>query len=191
MARDIHTQTAEAAQKQQVICCHLGKFEFKDETLYFNTSPVDLTFDSQTWYAVGNLGRIEDITETDEMRSNGINVHMNLINEKMRVYASNLDYANRPATIYRAYLTDSFSIIGSPLVLFYGSMDNVTFNEQGKDSSMTLSITDHLVDWARNRNGRYTNEDQKLVDSTDTGLSHLQTAVQKSRGEIEVEWSLT
>ena len=190
MARDINSSTATAAQKQQVICCHLGKFEFKDETLYFNTSPVDLTFDSQTWYAVGNLGSIEDITETDEVQSNSIAVHLNLIDEKMRVYASNLDYANRPATIYRAYLDEAYNIIGSPLVLHYGAMDNVTFNEQGKDSSMTMTIADHLVDWARNRNGRYTDREQKLIDSTDTGLERLQAAVQKSRGEIEVEWSL-
>ena len=190
MARDINTATATAAQKQQVICCHLGKFEFKDETLYFNTSPVDLVFDSQTWYAVGNLGKIEDIAETDEVQTNSINVHLNLINEDMRVYASNLDYANRPATLYRAYLDEAYNIIGSPLVLFYGAMDNVTFTEQGKDSSMSMSIADHLVDWARNRNGRYTSREQKLIDSTDTGLDHLQGAVEKSRGEIEVEWAL-
>ena len=190
MVRVIDSNTSTAAEADQIIACHLGKFEFKDETLYFNTSPVDLVHDGNTYYAVGNLGSIEDMTETDEVSAQRVNVSLNLIHEDMRVYASNLDYANRPATLYRAYLNSNYDIIGKPLVLFYGSMDNITFNESKEASSMTLTITDHFVDWARSRNGRYTGREQKLIDSTDTGLDFLEEAVLTYRGEIEVEWRL-
>ena len=188
MSRDIHSDVLTATQGQQIVACHLGKFEFKDETLYFNTSPVEITYKSQTYYAVGNLGSVDDIVETDELSMSSLDVHLNMINDDMRSYAANLEYSNRPATIYRAYLNSSYQLIGEPLVLFYGAMDNVTFNESGDTSTLTLTIADHLIDWARNRNGRYTSQEQKVIDSTDTGLDHLDDAVQKSRGEIEVEW---
>ena len=173
MSRDIHADVITATQSEQLRPCHLGKFEFKDETLYFNTSPVDITFKNQTYYAVGNMGSVGDITETDELSTSSLDVQLNMINDDIRSYASKLEYANRPATIYRAYLDTSYNLIGEPLVLFYGAMDNVTFNERGNESVLSLTIADHLIDWARTKNGRYTGEEQKLVDSTDTGLDHL------------------
>ena len=188
MSRDIHSEVLTATRQQQVIACHLGKFEFKEETLYFNTSPVEITYKSQTYYAVGNFGSVDDIVETDELSTSSLDVHLSMINDDMRAYAAKLEYSNRPATIYRAYLNDNYELIGEPLVLFYGAMDNVTFNERGEESVLTLTIADHLIDWARTRNGRYTSAEQKLIDSTDTGLDHIEDAVQKSRGEIEVEW---
>ena len=191
MARDIHDNVITATQQQTIRGCHLGKFEFKDETLYFNTSPVEITYNSQVYYAVGNLGSVDDIVETDELSSSSLDVHLSMFNDKVRDYAASLEYANRPATIYRAYLDENYNLIGEPLVLFYGSMDNVAFNERGDQSVLSLTIADHLVDWARTRNGRYTSAEQKLIDSTDTGLDHITNAVEKSRGEIEVEWRVS
>lgn len=188
MARDIHSNVTTATQQQKVVACLLGKFEFKDETMYFNTSPVNVTYKNQTYQAVGNLGSVDDITETDELRTSSLDVHLNMINDELRDYAANLEYANRPATIYRAYLNDNYQLIGEPLVMFYGAMENATFNERGEESVLTITIADHLIDWARPRNGRYTGSEQKLVDSTDTGLDHIDEAIQKDRGEIEVEW---
>ena len=188
MVRVINSATLTEAKTQQIIACNLGKFEFKDETLYFNTSPIDITFDSKTYLAVGDLAEVEAVTETDEVRSTSLTIHLSMLNEDMRKYAADLDYANRPATIYRAYLNSNYDIIGTPLVMFYGAMDNVTFNESAGESVLTMTIADHLIDWARTRNGRYTDAEQKLIDSTDTGLSHIENAIQINRGEVEVEW---
>ena len=127
MVRVIDSTTSTTAQGEQITVCHLGKFEFKDETLYFNTSPIELTFDGNTYYAVGNLGKIEDMTETDEVSARQVNVSLNLIDADMRTYASNLDYANRPATIYRAYLDSNYDIIGKTfgLVLWRNGQYNI------------------------------------------------------------------
>ena len=74
------------------------------------------------------------------------------------------------------------------MVLFYGGMDNITFNESKESSVLTLTITDHLIDWNRSRNGRYTGREQKLIDSTDTGLDHLEEAIKKYNSELEIDW---
>ena len=147
MVRVINSATLTETKKEQIIACNLGKFEFKDETLYFNTSPIDLSFGGNTYLAVGDLASVESITETDEVKSTSITIHMSMLDEDMRKYAADLDYANRSATIYRAYLDSNYDIIGTPLIMFYGAMDNVTFSEKQGESVLTMSIADHLIDW--------------------------------------------
>ena len=187
MTRDINSSTSTASKDQQVTLCILGEFHFKDETIYLNHSAVEVTYNGNSYFGVGSLGSIELVRETDEIEITNIKLSLSNANSQIREYVAKLEYANRRCTLYAAFLSATNSVVGVPVVIYDGLMDNMSMS-LGANATVQLIVTNHLADWNRTRKGRYTSEEQKLVDSTDTGLDHLENAVQKSRGEIEVDW---
>ena len=187
MSRTINSTTASEVVKQNVSACILGKFEFASETVYLNNSPIDITYDTKAYYGVGNLVSIEVVGESDELKVSTITLTLSGITDDIREYAAKMEYANRTATLYIAFLDTNDSIVGEPIVLYKGLMDSLAF-DMGTVGNVQMKVVNQVADWNRQKNGRYTNEDQKAVDNTDTGLSHLEEAVQKNRGRIEVDW---
>ena len=187
MVRTSNSATVSATKAQQLSLCVLGKFQFRNETIYLNTSPIDIAYDSNNYYGVGGLATIETVGETDEMQVSSIRLTLNGINDDIREYAAKLQYSGGIVTLYTAFLDFNDTVIGTPVVLYKGLMDGMDYDIGGV-SNVQLSVTNHIADWNRNRNGRYTDAEQKSIDSTDTGLSHLEDAVQKHQGKIDLVW---
>ena len=187
MSRTINSLASTATKSEQIALCLLVELRFKDETIYLNSSPIEITYSGNSYFGVGDLGAIDVIKETDEIEVSNIKLTLSGINKEIREYVSKLEYANRRCIISAAMLNDTDAIIGTPTVLYDGLMDESGMSI-GLDSSIQIIVTNHIADWNRTRNGRYTSAEQKLIDSTDTGLDHLEDAVLKNEGVIEVEW---
>ena len=187
MSRTINSATSTASKSQQINLCVLGEFRFKDETFYLNTSPIQITYNGNSYFGVGSLGSIEVIRETDEIEVTNIKLSLNGANSTIREYVSKLEYANRRCILYAVLLNSLDVVIGTPVVIYDGLMDNMSMS-LGQDSTIQLIVTNHVADWNRTRNGRYTSAEQKLIDNTDTGLDHLEDAILKREGVIEVDW---
>ena len=59
-------------------------------------------------------------------------------------------------------------------------MDVMTLQETGDSCTISLTAESRLIDLERPRVRRYTKEDQKLIDSDDTGLNKINALQDKN-----------
>ena len=180
-----------AISQQQLTLASLVKIEFEGETVYLNDSGATIYWDNKTWPGIGDIGQIDDIERSEEIKVLGMTVTLSGINDKIREYVAKVKpYAHKRVTIYTAYLDDNYDVVDEPVEEFIGTIESMSL-DLGGESSVTCEIVNELASAVVPQERRYTNADQQAqVDSTDTGLSRITEAVAKGKGVIQVDWRL-
>lgn len=159
---------------------------------YMTQAPFDLKLSHSapypardTFKAAGGLLGISEITENAVFSIDKINVTvagivpMNPGDDSIMIEAQNLDYIEKPVTIYRAFLrnddTQPFgSLVEHNIIVFKGYIDamSVTQNSAGDSTQVSIDISSHWTDFNRVTT-RYTNNtSQQEYFSGDVGMEY-------------------
>lgn len=183
MSRDINTLTKEELKKNYTYC-YLGEFQFKEETVYLNTSPIEVTFKTQKFLGIGAFARLQPFPEKIDISKVEMPVYLSGINEDIREATAKLEYANRKAFIWRCLMNrNNYAFIGAPYLYYSGIMTNMSFNEV----EIELKITNQFANWDQTQVGRYSDAEQKTIDNSDTGLSHMPEVVDNINS-LNLDW---
>lgn len=138
--------TAMAAESAEFV--HLLEFTFSSGTVRLSTGAQDLSWNSQMWEAVGGLLSFGGVEETNDMRSQGVEVSISGVDQTVLSSLLNNSYRGRTVKIYRAHLNRSTGkLVGDPLLLFQGlqvSPYNVE-EERSSRSGGTVKISTRVV----------------------------------------------
>jgi hypothetical protein len=155
----------------QTRLCSLVSLDFGiDDFLRVNTSGVNLVWDSNTYFGLGQLGQIATAQESRELQSYDISFSLYTQSTAVITQALNANYNGNVAYLWLAALNSDYEIEDDPLLVFAGRMWNMEMS-LGKESSISIVASSRLSDWENAHGGRYNAGTQKSkVDSVDQGF---------------------
>jgi len=157
-----------------------GDFPSGHLRLFSGTGYV--TYNDNLFTGWGSLGKISAIEEGVELSASGLSVSLSGLPGAIVSTALGEHYQGRLAVLYIAMLDEDYQVIGSPVVLFRGRMDNMPIT-LGTTCDISLNIENPLRDWERPKERRYNNADQQAVWPGDKGLEFVEQTVKE-----EITW---
>ena len=142
--------------------------------------------DSTAYTGVGDLGKIGDMVESQEIKANGLTIQLTGIPQASASLALNEEYQGRTIQVWFAVINSSGSLLADPYEVFTGKIDLMELMDNGETATLTLQIENELIDLQRPRERRYTPEDQKLDYPNDKGLDFV-----ASIQDTEIAWGTT
>jgi len=141
--------------------------EFDGGTLRIWTGYGDLDIDGDTYTGSGSLMSVEGLMEAADLSANNCTVSLSGVPSSLISAALTESYQGRGARIY-------FGINGqTPIEVFGGFMDVMAIEETGATSTNSLTIESRLVELARTRPFRYTDESHQDRYPGDTMFSYV------------------
>ena len=161
---------------------------FTDGVLRFNTSSLDFDVNgpddssTETYYGGEGIVSVAAISETTELKRNGLQIVFNgLNNELLNLFlTSSYDINKTQAFIYDAAMNPSGTIEHANLNLVRvhkGLVDSVKYNTSSSNTSIVIKTVSQFSDWSRPRLDALSDGSQKGKDSTDKSLEFLSDGV--------------
>lgn len=182
MTRSIEFATQTASEQAVIRPILLIDSNFTSGHLRMFSGTGTMVYNGETYYGFGKLGRISPIEEGVELSASGVNVSLSGLPGDVISTALGEHYQGRSAIIYIALLDPDYVVIGQPVILFQGRLDNMQIT-LGETAEVSLNVENPLRDWERPRERRYNNADQQAVYPGDKGLEFVEATV-----EYEIEW---
>tara|TARA_Y100001938_G_C8084922_1_gene431367 strand:- start:1285 stop:1863 length:579 start_codon:yes stop_codon:yes gene_type:complete len=165
--------------------------EFKSiggSDVHLTDAPVDLAFDdgdgSDTYLSSRGVLGVSDIQEENEIKIETVNLTLSGIDTANVKLFLDFDYIDRRVLVRRAILDNQYNIVGDPVLVFDGRLDQPRVLEdfQSKTATLSVSASSHWADFEAQA-GRHTNDtEQQVIHTGDTFFAKV-TDTQK-----DVKW---
>lgn len=165
--------------------------EFKQiggSDVHLTDAPVDLAFNdgdgSDTYLSSRGVLGVSDIQEENEIKIETVNLTLSGIDTANVKLFLDFDYIDRRVLVRRAILDNQYNIVGDPVLVFDGRLDQPRVLEdfQSKTATLSVSASSHWADFEAQA-GRHTNDtEQQVLNSGDTFFAKV-TDTQK-----DVKW---
>ena len=172
MARAIHPDTAAALERDNVATIVLVGLDWPGGASYVHSGIGDLHYDGNTWIGVGDLGSISGIEEPGDLEAGLVRLILNGVDPAQIHRALSANYQGREAQILLALVEDSGAMIGEPVLLYRGQMDQL-IGTLGATGQLTLSLGDALAYWESGADDLWTHESQQNHYPGDRGFEFL------------------
>lgn len=133
-----------------------------------------ITYNSNTYFGVGSLGSIGDISEGTEVKADGTTITLSGIDPTLLDDCLNDIQLGAPVTIWFALLSGG-ALLGTPYPLFVGTVDKPTIPISPDTIAITLSLENRMANLQRPSNRRYTSTDQMYFYPADSGFNWVET----------------
>ena len=123
-----------------------------------------------------------EVSEETDIGKSSISISLSGADQTYISLALGENIVNDSVTIYRAFLDANNAIIADPFLLYKGSVETYTINENETSSALTLNIVSHWADFEK-RSGRKTNStSQQRFFSGDLGMAF------SSENVLDIKW---
>lgn len=184
MARSLNASVLTEIAKDSVKMCHLVYMGLTTSQ-YMTDAAFDIDYDGNTYASSNYLLSMDAVDEASEVRVGSLNIELSGVGQAFTSTFLSNPYVGKQVIIYRAFLNDTGSIIGVPVVIYDGRIDGFDFNESQTDSTITVSVASHWSDFEK-KAGRYTNTNsQELFFSGDKGFEFAANTVK------DLKWGRT
>jgi hypothetical protein len=153
------------------------EIQFTDQMLRIwtglGTIALDMGAGAHDYLGIGDLGTISSISETLAPQANGVQMSLSGIPSNRIIEALSYCRQGMPVTLYLGFLSNTNAVIGTPLLIYAGMMDEVSIDEGADTSTITIKLECHLIDQNRTKIRRYTDNDQQLTAPGDHGFEYV------------------
>lgn len=188
MSRGVASATATELATKSFNICNLLEFQnIGGSNTYITDAPVDIAYNSQTYLSTKGMMGVGDITEEESIKIESIEITLSGVESSNVKLFLDYDYIDRRVLVHRAVIGNDYAIIGTPILVFDGRLDQPRLTEDWKGQTATLAVsaTSHWADF-ESQSGRHSNPtEQKLLYSGDTFFDKA-TETQK-----DVKWGKT
>lgn len=182
MTRGVDTDTGTALNSSYFIAANFVKMDFPAGALRLWTGVGTVTFLSESYVGTGNLGQISEIEETMDLRAAGISLSLSGIPSELLSKVLQENIRNRSIKVWFAVLDSELEIEGDEILVFDGTMDTLSIDDQGESSVIQVTAESRMIDLGRPRTQVYTDEFQRTIDATDNSLEYLADLANKANG---------
>lgn len=171
MSRDLTAGMQSAIAESVVRPVLMARIANAGAEIFVWTGIGDLAYDGNTYAGVGHFAGISTIQEATDVRATGITLQLSGVPSALIATALQDIRQGRTAILYFGLLdTSTGALIADPYQIFSGLTDVAQIDETSVDATISLSIESRLIDLERNVDRRWTQEDQAIIDPTDTGF---------------------
>lgn len=162
--RDLDAAVIAALDDPFVKPVYFAQIQFDDATLYLHDDLGSIDFDSNTYLGVGAFGSVSGIEEREDGSPVGVTLTLSAIDQGILDEVLTEDYFGRIAIVYIA-LRDvtTGALLADPTEVVYGTIDTMTINQSGGNSSIEVVVASELELWDRPLNRLFSDaENQRL-----------------------------
>lgn len=136
--------TAVAAETGAVV--YLIEINSSDGTTRINTSATDISWDSQTWTAVGGLLVWDGVQELADLRAQGVTLTLSGVEQSILAEILTYHMRGRAAVINLAHIATDGTIVSDPYEIFSGYLnDRWTVRDTRDEAGGTVTISTRIV----------------------------------------------
>jgi len=140
-------------------------------SLYFTDHGSDLSYDGNEYISNGVLQGLSTVSQTQAISLSSYSLTLSNVDRSVAQGYTATNYRGHPATIYLAII-GSGAIVGTPTVIYRGTLDTFSVKESRKTSSLGLKLTSHWASFNQ-KGGRYTSDSvQQSYSSGDRFFKH-------------------
>ena len=143
------------------------------------TKSLSDDFGGGNYLGVGTLGGVSAVTETTDVSAKGIDLTLSGIPTECVSLALSDNYRGRQVAVYLILFNTAMTSY-EQITMFRGRMNQIAINESGETSTLIISCENRLIELNRTTDVRYTDEAQKELYPTDTGLEFVAAMANKS-----------
>lgn len=134
---------------------------------YLCTGPYDISVDTPTapnagvnvYTAQGDFLNFSGVSEDFEVKVGKLSVNLSGLNSALLGDATSMASIGKRVVLYRCFLNlTTGAVVGEPVCLFDGQVNNTTVVESARSCSITIDVASLFADFDR-VNGRKTNND--------------------------------
>ena len=141
----------------------LGSDNFEDAylckppaNLYYTNHAADLAVGGTTYISNGLVSEFSGVSQSQGINLSSYTLKLsNVANDIARGYTAT-NYRGHEAIIYMAIVVDG-SVVGTPTVIYKGTLDTFGVRETNSSSALTLKLTSHWANYNQ-KGGRYTSD---------------------------------
>lgn len=166
MTRSISSPVASAVDASHVTCFPLVEMALDAGTLYLcGAAHDDVTYGGNTYQAVLGVGGIEPIEETDAGVM-GLAFTLSHVPSSSISLALGTEVQGRSCRVRLAFV-DSGGTLRVDDNVWSGYLDQMTIQDDSPNGAIRVTAEHRLVRWDTPRPTRFSDEDQRAINSTD------------------------
>lgn len=178
MSRGVDASMLSALQAQQVQVAHLVDVELDSGTIYVTDAWRPITYASNTYSALGHFLGIDAIDETTQLRVNDATLSLSGVDQSWVSSVLSEQVVNRRIKVRWVVLDASWAVVGTPLLVLDGRMDDPVIEEDPDSGQSTVAVRAVNI-WSdfERTNGRRTNAGSQSRDfPADKGFQYVHQA---------------
>lgn len=180
MSRFSSSINAAAVQQPHVDYVCFLELDFVSGTIYCSSADRPIVWGGATWLGLGTMASISDISETTDVASQMLQFTLSGVDTGLINTTLAEKYHNRTAELYVGFLDRNNALLDTPELIWSGFMDVLTIKTQGGSSVLVLDCENRLVLWNQSAGWLYTQEHQRLIDSTDNFFDQVNSLASKT-----------
>jgi len=162
------TANEDAASLPHVTYVLLAEFEFSSGTVRLNSGVRTYTHQGNEFGAVGKLAGIGPVRENGNLHPDKLDFQLSGVDNSLIATTLTEDYHGRDVRLWVGYLNaETLDLVTTPQLIWEGLMDVMTIRTETGSSIITLTCENRLIRWNKSAGWLYTQEHQRLFDSTD------------------------
>lgn len=165
MSRGVVSATTTELEKKNFNIINLLEFQgIGGSDTHLTDAPVDIVFDSDTYLCTRGMLGVSDITEENEIKIETVDISLSGVSTENVKLFLDFDYIDRRVLIRRAVIDSQYKIVGSPILVFDGRLDQPRLTEdfEGRSAVLSVTATSHWMDFEA-AEGRHTNDTEQQI----------------------------
>jgi hypothetical protein len=147
--------------------------EFAAGVVRFWTGVGDLSWNGQTWRGVGTLLSVSTISETADIRAEGMTLSLSGISSDIISLVLTQCRLGLPGRVWFGFTLADGQVIADPYLAFSGKLDVPVIDDEGTQCTVSLSYESQLIDLERPREFRWTHQTQLSLHPGSLGFAFV------------------
>lgn len=194
--RGLSAAVKEYLARTQLTVVHLFYFGFSTPD-YFADGRYDIVWNGNTYLATGDILEVPQIKHTAAPSLDSVEIRISGVNQANIYKVLAEDFTGVEVKIHRALVTEGlvpasnlypgstmypssgWTIVGTPIELFFGTLDNPSVRENPEDgtSEIAWKATSHWLDFERVAGRRTNDADQQKWFPGDKGMEFASKSI--------------
>lgn len=174
---------------------YLVEMRFGTGTLRVTNYPKTITALSQTWTGLGALGGVSDLKESEDGRSQKVELTLSGVDSANKALAlgSVSNYQNRAVLIYVGIMDSQFRVVANPVLRFSGFMDRVRIESEESEDGVMNSVIMECQSGSYDPRGnpsslRLNNAQHQAVHPGELGFEQVQGLIGKPQPYVTAKF---
>lgn len=173
MSRPLDSSVAAAFASSYLRPFFLFEAVFANETIDLWDGAADLSWNGKTWLGNGWFQGFRPVSEKIGIQADGIEVTLSGIPQALISLALNSSRHTGRGSLWVGTFSDTWTIQGTPALVFDGCFDTAEIRDSDTDSELTLVYESDLVILQKTKTLLVTDAAQKSLDSADKGMEFI------------------
>ena len=169
-----------AAAQAHVPYVLLAEFDFSSGSVRVCSADRPYVHLGNTYGAIGTLGGIGPVKENGNLSPEKLDFTLSGVDNSLITTALTENYHGRDARLWVGYLDDNYQLVTTPQIVWEGFMDVMAIRTEQNSSTISQTCENRLIRWNDSASWLYTQEHQRLFDSTDDFFNQVTTLPNKT-----------